>query len=52
MKFETITFTVKAPKRRVHKALFERDTPFKPKQQALKTDYRRKPKHNRWENYE
>ena len=45
MKREILSFTVKEPKRRVHRVLFQNDTPFKPKVVQAKTQYRRKDKH-------
>jgi hypothetical protein len=38
-------FKFERPKTRVHRILFENDTPFKPKKVDLKTGYRRKDKH-------
>lgn len=45
MKKEIISFTIKTPKFRAHKALFDTSLPFQPKKQQLKNQYRRKPKH-------
>jgi hypothetical protein len=45
MKREILSFTVKEPKRRVHRVLFQNDTPFKPKVVESKVQYRRKDKH-------
>ncbi len=49
MKFDTITFTVKAPKQRKHKMLFDRDLNFRGKRHDDKHAYKRKPKHNSWQ---
>ena len=50
MNFDTIQFTVKAPRRvRKHKVLFDRDFNFRGKRHDDKHAYRRKPKNNRWE---
>lgn len=38
---------VSAPKKRVHKALFDPDLPFKPKVEKSKKTYTRKDKHKR-----
>ena len=32
-------------KNRAHRVLFDRDLPFKPKREQVKTQYRRQPKH-------
>ena len=45
MKKEIISFIVKEPKRRVHRVLFQNNTPFKPKVVDSKIQYRRKDKH-------
>jgi hypothetical protein len=45
MKREILSFTITEPKRRVHRVLFQNDTPFKPKVVQSKTQYRRKDKH-------
>ena len=46
MKKEILSFTVKQPKRRAHRVLFQCNTPFKPKVvQSEKGKYIRKPKH-------
>jgi hypothetical protein len=51
MKREILSFTVKEPKRRVHRVLFQNDTPFKPKVvQSKKGMYVRKPKHPKFDN--
>lgn len=40
-----LSFIVEKPKHRVHKVLFQNNTPFKPKVVKNKTLYRRQPKH-------
>jgi len=45
MKREILSFTVKEPKHRAHRVLFQNDTPFKPKVVQSKAQYRRKDKH-------
>jgi hypothetical protein len=45
MKREILSFTVKEPKHRAHRVLFQNDTPFKPKVVESKVQYRRKDKH-------
>lgn len=45
MKREILSFKLERPKTRVHKILFEQDTPFKPKKVAVKNQYQRRPKH-------
>lgn len=53
MKFEKFTITVKAPKKRVHRVLFDRDFNFRGKRQDDKHAYKRKPKFTqRVENWE
>ena len=41
----------KAAKPRVFRPLFDGDTPQQHKTAVPKTDYRRKPKNNRWEDW-
>lgn len=46
MKNQTpIKFTVKPPRARHHRALFDDDLPFQPRRESPKTEYRRRPKH-------
>jgi hypothetical protein len=45
MKREILSFTIERPKHRVHKMLFDNNTPFKPKVVAPKNQYTRTPKH-------
>lgn len=40
-----VNFTVKAPRGRHHRALFDQSLPFRPRREELKTEYRRRPKH-------
>lgn len=40
-----IQFTLTAPKKRAHRALFDQALPFRGRVERPKTDYRRKPKH-------
>ncbi len=40
-----IHFTVLAPRKRHHRELFDRELPFRPRREELKTQYRRQPKH-------
>jgi hypothetical protein len=49
MKREIISFKIEQPKHRMHRVLFDQNTPFKPKQIERKDGYRRKPKHSRQE---
>lgn len=42
---KTLSFTVEMPKRRMHKALFDDELPFKPKVVKPKNQYKRRPKH-------
>lgn len=49
MKTDRMSFTVKAPKKRVHKALFDREFNFRGKRHDDKHEYHRKPKSNRWD---
>lgn len=51
MKKELLSFTVKSPKHRAHHILFCENTPFKPKIVKPKTDFQRKPKHQKREDY-
>jgi len=44
MKTERISFVIKAPKKRVHKVLFDREFNFRGKRQDDKNAYKRKPK--------
>jgi hypothetical protein len=44
MKTERISFVIKAPKKRVHKMLFDRDFNFRGKRQDDKHSYKRRPK--------
>jgi hypothetical protein len=44
MKTERISFVIKAPKKRVHKALFDRECNFRGKRQDDKHAYKRRPK--------
>jgi len=44
MKTERISFVIKAPKKRVHKALFDRECNFRGKRQDDKHSYKRRPK--------
>jgi len=53
MKTERISFVIKAPKKRVHKVLFDRDFNFRGKRQDDKHAYKRKPKFTqRYESWE
>lgn len=53
MKTERISFVIKAPKKRVHKVLFDRDFNFRGKRQDDKNAYKRKPKFTqRYESWE
>ena len=52
MKTDRISFVVKAPKKRNHRVLFDRDYNFRGKRHDDKHAYKRKPKYNRWDNYE
>jgi hypothetical protein len=52
MKTERISFVVKAPKQRNHRALFDRDFNFRGKRHDDKHAYKRKPKHNKWNDYD
>ena len=45
MKKQILSFTVKEPKHRAHRVLFDENTPFKPKVVQSKVQYRRKDKH-------
>jgi hypothetical protein len=45
MKKELLSFKIEQPKHRVHRVLFDENTPFKPKVVQSKTQYRRKNKH-------
>lgn len=49
MKTERISFVIKAPKKRVHKVLFDREFNFRGKRQDDKHAYKRRPKHNKWD---
>lgn len=54
MKREILSFKIEQPKRRVHRALFDDDLPFKHKvEKPKKGQYHRRPKHrndvNAWE---
>lgn len=40
-----IQFKIQAPKERRHRALFDRDLPFRGRVERAKTEYRRRPKH-------
>jgi stalled ribosome alternative rescue factor ArfA len=40
-----IQFTLPPVKQRAHRALFDRDLPFRGRVEKSKTEYRRKPKH-------
>ena len=46
---ETIVITVKPSRERtrVHKVLFQKDLPFKPRREALKTVYKRREKYQK-----
>ena len=49
---KVLSFTVEQPKKRVHRALFDNDLPFKPKvEKSKKGQYNRKPKHRK-DNYD
>jgi hypothetical protein len=52
MKTERISFVVKAPKQRNHRALFDRDFNFRGKRHDDKHAYKRKPKFNKWNDYD
>jgi len=52
MKTERISFVVKAPKKRNHRVLFDRDYNFRGKRHDDKHEYKRKPKYNRWDDYD
>lgn len=45
MKNKTLSFKIEMPKHRVHRVLFQDNTPFKPKVVQSKIAYNRKPKH-------
>jgi len=45
MKKQILSFTIEKPKHRVHRVLFQEDTPFKPKVVKRKDTYKRRPKH-------
>ena len=40
-----INFTLPSPTKRAHRALFDRDLPFRGRVEPPKTQYRRQPKH-------
>lgn len=44
-------FKTKLHKKRNHKMLFDRDFNFRGKRHDDKHQYRRKPKHNRWDDF-
>jgi hypothetical protein len=45
MKRQILSFKIEQPKHRVHRVLFDDNTPFKPKVVQSKVQYRRKDKH-------
>ena len=47
MKKDILSFKVERPKQRMHRMLFDENTPFKPKVVSSKVQYRRKEKHNK-----
>jgi hypothetical protein len=48
MKHETISFKIERPKQRVHRMLFENDSPYKYRVvNPKKTQYNRRPKHRK-----
>jgi hypothetical protein len=49
---ERISFVVKAPKKRNHRVLFDRDFNFRGKRHDDKHAYKRKPKFNKWNDYD
>ena len=49
---DRISFVVKAPKKRSHRVLFDRDFNFRGKRHDDKHAYKRKPKHNKWNDYD
>lgn len=52
MKTQVISFKVKAPKKRNHRVLFDRDFNFRGKRHDDKHAYKRKPKFNRYDEYD
>ncbi len=49
---DRISFVVKAPKKRSHRVLFDRDFNFRGKRHDDKHAYKRKPKFNKWNDYD
>jgi len=49
---DRISFVVKAPKKRNHRVLFDRDFNFRGKRHDDKHAYKRKPKFNRYDDYD
>lgn len=47
MKSKILSFIVPQPKHRVHRVLFQEDTPFKPKVVKSKTVYKRREKYQK-----